>query len=80
MNILAKYYETSTCRTCRMHENCSPNVDQSKRKSLKNQHISLKISRRPGSCGRVIFTHTIMRVTCPFGQVTFLLFIRLFNK
>ena len=34
MNILAKYYETSTCRTCRMHENCSPNVDQSKRKSL----------------------------------------------
>ena len=35
MNILAKYYETSTCRTCRMHENCSPNVDQSKRKSLK---------------------------------------------
>ena len=49
MNILAKYYETSTCRTCRMHENCSPNVDQSKRKSLKNQHISLKISRRPGS-------------------------------
>ena len=34
-NILAKYYETSTCRTCRMHENCSSNVDQSKRKSLK---------------------------------------------
>ena len=32
-NILAKYYETSTCRTCRMHENCSSNVDQSKRKS-----------------------------------------------
>lgn len=34
MNILAKYYETSTCRTCRMHENCCPNIDQSKRKSL----------------------------------------------
>ncbi len=44
MNILAKYYETSTCRTCRMHENCSPNVDQSKRKSLKISILTSKLA------------------------------------
>ena len=44
MNILAKYYETSTCRTCRMHENCSPNVDKSKRNPLKISTIASKLA------------------------------------
>lgn len=44
MNILAKYCETSTCRTCRMHEKCSPNVDQSKRKYLIISILALKLA------------------------------------